>query len=148
MLELADQYRWIFYVFVFVAMAFGIANALLMAVYERIREFGVLRSLGLKARRLVALVLIESLLLTLVGTAIGLGVGVLAVLWLGNVGIDLSFFSHALREYGIGVRMYPALQPMDLIAPVELAVGTALIAALWPALKAARLNPAEALRHV
>lgn len=147
-LSMTDEIRWIFYGFVFVAMAFGIANALLMAVYERIREFGVLRSLGLRARRLVVLVLLESLLLTLVGTFVGLGVGVAVVAWIGEVGIDLSLFSEALRELGIGVRVYPALDPLDIVAPIALAGGTAAVAAVWPALKAARLHPAEAVHHV
>jgi ABC-type lipoprotein release transport system permease subunit len=147
-LSMTDEIRWIFYSFVFVAMAFGIANALLMAVYERIREFGVLRSLGLRARRLVVLVLLESLLLTLVGTFVGLAVGFAVVAWIGEVGIDLSLFSEALRELGIGVRVYPALDPLDIVVPIAFAGGTAAVAAVWPALKAARLRPAEAVRHV
>lgn len=148
MLSVTEQYRWIFYVFIFVAMAFGIANALLMAIYERTRELGVMRSLGLRARRLVALVLLESLMLTLVGTFLGLGSGAALVLWLGTVGIDLGYFAAALNELGVGVRVYPALSTYDLVFPVGLAAATATVAALWPALKVARLRPAEALRHV
>ena len=148
MLELMGTFRWVFYAVVFVAMAFGIANVLLTAVYERIREFGVMRSLGLQARRLIALVLLESMLLTVAGTLVGLGTGIPVVLWLGEVGIELAAFSDALRDYGIGVRMYPAVELADVVVPVTLAVVTAAVSALWPALKAARLRPAEALRHV
>ena len=148
MLELMGTFRWVFYAVVFVAMAFGIANVLLTAVYERIREFGVMRALGLQARRLIALVLLESVLLTVAGTLVGLGIGIPVVLWLGEVGIELAAFSDALRDYGIGVRMYPAVELADVVVPVTLAVVTAAVSALWPALKAARLRPAEALRHV
>ena len=148
MLDLMSNVRWIFYAVVFVAMAFGIANVLLTAVYERIREFGVMRALGLQARRLIALVLLESLLLTVAGTLVGLGIGIPVVLWVGEVGLEISAFSDALRDYGIGVRMYPAVELADVAVPVTLAVVTAVISALWPALKAARLRPAEALRHV
>ncbi len=148
MLGIMDQFSWILYAVVFVAMAFGIANALLMAVYERIREFGVLRSLGLQARRLVVLILLEALLLTLFGTVIGLALGMGVVGWLGETGIDLTIFSEALQEYGMGTTLYPEVRREDLLAPIRLAVITALLAALWPAIKVYRLRPAEALRHV
>ena len=65
-----------------------------------------------------------------------------------RVGLDLSMFSDALRAYGIGNVMYPSLDLDDIIAPILLAAGTALIAATYPAVKAARLKPAEAVRHV
>lgn len=146
MLNLASSTSWIFYGVIFVAMAFGIANALLMSIYERMREFGVLRSLGLGARRLVALVLMESLLLTFLGTALGFLVGWPLITWLGRVGIDMTRFSSALESYGIGTTIYLRVDATDLIWPIGLAGATALLAALWPALKAARLRPAEALR--
>jgi ABC-type lipoprotein release transport system permease subunit len=139
---------WVIYGMVFVGMAFGIANALLMAVYERIREFGVLRSLGLPASRLLALVLLESILLTLSGVALGLAFGVTLVLWLGHVGIDLSSLADGLEAYGIGTTVHLELRWGDLGSPIGIALVTALVAALWPAWKAVRLRPAEALRHV
>ncbi|MCP4005725.1 MAG: ABC transporter permease [bacterium] len=148
MLDMMDQMSWVMYAVVFVGMAFGIANALLMAVYERIREFGVLRSIGLKGGRLVWMILLEALILTLAGTVLGLLGGLGLVGWLGEVGLDLSMFSEALGELGVGNIMYPTVRPRDLVAPVCLAILTALVAALWPAIKAYRLRPAEALRHV
>lgn len=148
MLALMANTAWIIYAAVFVAMAFGIANALLMMVYERIREFGVLRALGLQARALLALVLLESILMTLAGTALGLAVGVPIVLWLGRVGIDLSRFAAGLTEFGIGTRIYTRIDPVDIGLPIAVALGTAVLAALWPAWKAVRLRPSEAIRHV
>jgi ABC-type lipoprotein release transport system permease subunit len=148
MLDLMASTAWIAYAMMFAGMAFGIANALLMSVYERIREFGVLRSLGLPARQLVWMVLIESLLLTLGGALLGLGLGVSAVWLMGRVGVDLAGFSGGLSQLGVGATVYPRLEALDLVSPLGLALGTALLAAIWPAWKAASLRPAEALRHV
>ncbi|MCE2390420.1 MAG: ABC transporter permease [Proteobacteria bacterium] len=148
MIELMDQFSWVFYAVVFAAMAFGIANALLMSVYERIREFGLLRSMGLRGSRILLLVLVESFLLTGLGTGIGLGLAVPLVAWLGEVGIGMGWFSQALGEYGFSDRIYPELRPGDFPEPIGMAAATALLAGLWPALRAARLRPAEALRHV
>ena len=148
MIELMDQYSWVFYAVVFLAMAFGIANALLMSVYERIREFGLLRSLGLRGRHILLLVLAESFLLTGLGTLIGLALAVPLVAWLGEVGIGLGWFSQALAEYGFADRIYPELRAHDFPEPIGMAAVTALLAGLWPAIRAARLRPAEALRHV
>ena len=146
MLEFVAVTYPMFYGVVFVAMAFGIANALMMSVYERIREFGVMRSLGLDSRRLVALVLLESLVLTLAGTALGLGIGLPLVEWLSRVGIDMRGFSSALEGLGIGTTIYPVVDAEDVVTPIGLALVTGLLAALWPALKAVRLRPAQALR--
>jgi ABC-type lipoprotein release transport system permease subunit len=148
MLGLMADMTWIIYGAVFVAMAFGIANALLMMVYERIREFGMLRALGLQSSRLLALVLLESIVMTVVGTLLGLAVGVPIVLWLGEVGIDLKSFAEGLTEFGIGTTVYTRIEPRDVVLPVVVALITAVLAALWPAWKAVRLRPAEAIRHV
>ncbi|MEX2208299.1 MAG: ABC transporter permease [Myxococcota bacterium] len=148
LLGLMADMTWVIYGAVFVAMAFGIANALLMMVYERIREFGMLRALGLQSSRLLALVLLESIVMTVAGTLIGLAVGVPIVLWLGEVGIDLTRFADGLTEFGIGTTVYTRIERRDLILPVVVALITAVLAALWPAWKAVRLRPAEAIRHI
>ncbi len=148
MLGLMAQMTWIIYGAVFVAMAFGIANALLMMVYERIREFGMLRALGLQSDRLLALVLLESILMTLVGTMLGLAVGLPLVSFLGTVGIDLSSFAEGLTEFGIGTTVYTHIERRDIVLPIVVALITAVVAALWPAWKAVRLRPAEAIRHI
>jgi ABC-type lipoprotein release transport system permease subunit len=147
MLDQINSVGWIFYGVVFVAMAFGIANALLMSVYERTREFGVLRALGLPARRLVALVMLESALLTLSGSALGLGIGAGGVAWLGARGLDLAIFSAALRQFSVGTTIYPRIGAADVLSPLVLALVTAGVAALWPALRLVRLRPAQALRR-
>ena len=148
MLDLMANTAWIVYGAVFLAMAFGIANALLMMVYERIREFGMLRALGLQARRLLALVLLESILMTVAGTLFGLALGVPIVLWIGHVGLDLSRFAAGLTEFGISTTIYARIEPRDVALPIVVALITAVLAALWPAWKAARLRPAEAIRHI
>ncbi len=148
MLDLMANTAWVAYAMMFAGMAFGIANALLMSVYERIREFGVLRSLGLPAWRLVCLVLLESLLLTLGGALVGVVLGVSAVWFLGRVGVDLASFTGGLSQLGVGSTIYPRLETLDLVSPLGLALATALLAAAWPAWKAARLRPVEAVRHV
>ncbi len=147
MLEVAASTSWIFYGVIFVAMAFGVANVMLMAVFERVREFGVMRSLGLRPRWLVVLIAAESLLLTLLGTAAGLSLALPLALWLGRVGLDMSAFSAALEGTGIGTRIYFRMLPGDVANAVALAGVTALLAALWPALKVTRMSPAQALRH-
>jgi ABC-type antimicrobial peptide transport system permease subunit len=145
--DLFDQMGWFVYGAVFVAMAFGIANVLLMSVYERIREIGILMAIGMGPRRLVVGIVIESLLLTLLGVGIGLAVGVLSV-WLLRDGIDLSRWAEGLTAYGIGTKIVPVIRSKDLIIPALVAVATAVFASLWPALRAVRIRPADAVRHV
>jgi ABC-type lipoprotein release transport system permease subunit len=145
--DLFDQMGWYVYGAVFVAMAFGIANVLLMSVYERIREIGILLAIGMGPRRLVVGIVIESLLLTLLGVVIGLAVGVLSV-WLLRDGIDLSRWAEGLTAYGIGTKIVPVIRTKDLVIPTLVAIVTAVLASLWPAIRAVRIRPADAVRHI
>ena len=142
-----DQSAWWVYAAVFVAMAFGIANVLLMAVYERIREIGVLTAIGMRPQRLVAMILAESLVLAVLGLALGLGAA-FATAWALRDGIDLSAYAEGLNAYGIGTRIVPVIRSQDVATPVGVALVTALLASLWPALHAVRIRPADAVRRV
>jgi putative ABC transport system permease protein len=145
--EIFDSVGWYVYAAIFVAMVFGIANVLLMAVFERIREIGILMAIGMRPRRLLAMILAESVILTAVGLGLGYGVAVAAVAALHN-GIDLSFWASGLTAVGIGTRIVPVIRSYDVVIPIGIALLTAVIASLWPALRAARLRPAEAVRYV
>ena len=145
--ESFDLVAWTVYGAVFVAMAFGIANVLLMAVYERTRELGVMMALGMKRGRVVALMTAESLLVTMVGVVIGFGVSWAVLFWLQD-GIDFGGYSESLRSLGAGTRIVPQLRSSDLVVPVVVALVVSLLASSWPALRAARSKPGDALRHV
>ncbi len=147
MIKIFDEMGWIMYAAIFIAMAFGIANVLLMSLCERIREIGIVLSLGMPPARLVASLMVESLILTLVGVAFGLVVGLLGV-WALSDGIDLSAWADGLDAYGMSPVIVPVVRSSDLAQPLAIAVFTAIFASLWPAVRAVRIRPAEAVRHV
>jgi ABC-type lipoprotein release transport system permease subunit len=146
LVDFAEQSAVFVYLAIFVAMAFGIANVLLMAVFERVREIGVMMAVGLSRRRLVVTIMAESVFVTFVGVITGFAVALATVAALQD-GIDLSYFSEGLTAYGVGSRIVPVLRVEDFTMPGAVALVTAAVASAWPALRAVRLRPAEAVRH-
>ncbi len=142
-----DSMAWIIYAAVFIAMAFGIANVLLMAVFERTREIGMMRAVGMSPMRVVAMVVLESAFVTTLGLLLGVLLALLGI-WLLGDGIDISAWADSLDEYGIESVLRPALRRHDLIAPIAIGAITALVSSFWPALRAGRARPADALRRL
>ena len=147
MITMFDSIGWVIYAAIFIAMAFGIANVLLMSVLERTREIGVLLAIGMPPARMVAIVVAESLVLVLLGVALGFAIGFAGIYGLRD-GVDLSAFSEGLRQFGVPTRLVPVARSGDVVAPLWVASTTAVVASLWPALRAVRTRPAEALRRV
>jgi ABC-type lipoprotein release transport system permease subunit len=147
MVETMDSMGWIVYAAVFIAMAFGIANVLLMAVFERTREIGMMRAVGMSRGKVVRMVVLESAFVTALGLALGVALGAVGVWGLGD-GIDLSRWASSIDAYGIQPVLTPALRTRDLVAPVAIGGVTAVISSFWPALRAARAKPADALRQL
>jgi putative ABC transport system permease protein len=126
--------------------ALGILNTALMSVFERTREIGTMRAVGTRRSRVVALFLLEGLLLGVAGALFGGLLGAGLVRFFSVYGIPA--FSEAQRYHYGGDRLYPALAWGDLASVGALMIGVSVLACLGPALMAARLRPAEALRHV
>jgi ABC-type lipoprotein release transport system permease subunit len=92
------------------------------------------------------MIVIESILVTALGLLIGFAVAFVSVASL-HEGIDLSRFSAGLTAYGIGTRIVPVLRFEDFLVPTAVALLTAVIASAWPALRAVRFRPADAVRQ-
>jgi putative ABC transport system permease protein len=139
----------IFSIIILVIAGIGILNLLLMAVYERTREIGLLGALGLKPRQVAALFLLEGTLIGVVGTGAGVLIGLVLNGTLGQVGMDYSQFA-GVTEYMalISGRIYPTLGLEKLLGRALPVVVIATLAAVAPALESARREPAEALHYV
>jgi ABC-type lipoprotein release transport system permease subunit len=136
-------------VVIFIA-SIGILNLMLMAVFERTREMGVLAALGMKGRQVMGLFLLEGSLIGAVGAVIGSAIGLLLIALMGSVGLDFSKMTTGLGEVGVLMsgRLYPTITAVDLIIRAIIVVVIAAIASLYPAWQAARKEPAQALHHV
>ena len=138
----------IIYLVLVLVVGFGIANTFLMAYLERIHEFGVLLSLGMKPRQVGVLVYAESVLLTLCGIAVGLVVGSLFVLYFHQTGIDFGEASQELMaEYGMSSVVHPILSSLVIGRSCLIVLVVSLLLAVYPAYRASRLEPVEALQH-
>lgn len=146
-LDLSDGFIYIWYVVVFVAMGFGIVNTTLMAIFERMREFGILKSLGMKPGWIIREVLTESCLLLAFGCLIGSAGGLLSVLLLSRQGIDLSAMAAGAEFAGMSRVIYPDIMLQDFFMANGVVVALGLVVSLYPAIKAARFKPVEALAY-
>jgi ABC-type lipoprotein release transport system permease subunit len=147
-IQLFDTMMYIFFAIVFITVIFSITNTLIMAIMERFHEIGVMKSLGTKPSMIFWIIMSEAANLGLVGLTAGtvLGVGLTALL--GVKGIDFAVFNESMRLWGTGSVIYPAIKAMDIVAAGGIVLATTAIAALYPALKAARIRPLEALHFV
>lgn len=146
-LGMMDSFVVIWYVVVFVAMGFGIVNTTLMAVFERIREYGLLKSLGLKPWGIIKGVMAESFYLLLIGAALGNALGLATVWALSFHGIDLTALSQGAEFFGMGRVIYPEAHIKDIITANLVVFILGMVVCLYPAVKAARFTPVEALAH-
>jgi putative ABC transport system permease protein len=114
--------------------AIAVMNTMIMAVFERTREFGILRAVGWRGSRIVRLVLTEALFLCLVAAVAGTILGVLA--------------TRAVMQIDeVQGLLEPRYTPDVFVRAVLIAAGVGLVGALYPAFRAVRLSPMEALRH-
>jgi putative ABC transport system permease protein len=147
-IEFFRESMYILLLIIGIAMAFGIVNTLLMAIMERIREFGIMMALGVRPWKILRLVVTESILLCLCGIVLGSLLSYLLVLYLGNKGLNLSVFSKSLESFGIGHLIYPYLTIVMILLGAITILIMGFLASLYPGYKASRLRPVEALRYI
>jgi putative ABC transport system permease protein len=138
-----------FSIFMMIIVGIGILNLLLMAIYERTREIGLLAALGLKPRQISWLFILEGTMMGLVGVVFGVALGLLFNLLFGRIGWDFSQFS-SLTSYTalISGKIYPTLGLEKLPMRVLTVLIIASLAALYPAVEASHSEPAKALHYV
>jgi putative ABC transport system permease protein len=144
--EMGDQMMYIFLIIILLALVFGITNTMLMGVLERVRELGVLKALGMKGGRMFAMILLETSVLSLIGGLVGIAAGAGTIGMFAQVGIDLTIVSEGLAEFGMENIVYPALAWHAYLNVTALVILTAVVSAVYPGLKAVRLNPVQAIR--
>ncbi len=145
-LEMYKQALYLIAGIIAVALIFGIVDTMLMSVMERTHEFGISMAIGMSNRKIFTMVMIEALYLAVIGTSIGLAASYGALSSLSHSGWDLSMFSASLKSLGVGSIIYPVLETSSVIQTVLVIPLVTLLAAVYPALKAIRLQPVEAIR--
>ena len=127
--------------------ATGIMNTVVMAAFERIREIGALRALGMQVHGVVALFVAEALIIGLVGAAAGCALGA-AFLTSWPDGLDFSkLTSEGGMAMSVSAVIYFQLRTIHLVSAFAIGLGMTLLAALYPSIKFSRLPPAEAMRR-
>jgi len=143
-----DQMMYIIIGIILLALMFGIINTMLMAVLERQREFGMLMAIGMNKPRVFVMIVLESVMLTCAGIPAGMLFTSLTVGSLAKHGIDLSSFSQALSQYGFSNIIYPVLKQSMFVPVILMTALTAILSAIYPAIKALRFKPAEAIHKI
>ncbi|MCP4112507.1 MAG: ABC transporter permease [Desulfobacteraceae bacterium] len=147
-IALFDSMMYVFFGIIFITVVFSIANTLIMAIMERFREIGVMKSIGTRPLWIGSMVLFEAINLGAVGLIAGTVMGGSVTLLLSITGIDFSFFMDSVRSLGMGHIIYPALKSMDIIVCTFIVFTTTIIAAVYPAVKAAMIKPLDALHYI
>ena len=148
-IELDDAFFYIIVLILFVVISVGILNTVMMSVFERVREFGVMMALGTKPRQVVRLVVQEAGVLAVLGAALGTLLGSASTLVFAYTGIDLSGYAAGASALGITTTvMHPELMAGNLVFSGLSVMAVVVLVSFYPAIKAAGLKPVEAIRHI
>ena len=139
-------YYFIFIGIIMLALAFGIINTMLMTILERAKELGMLMAIGMNRIRVFNMIMLETIFLTLVGAVGGMLSGWMIIKALGKTGIHFSSWGEGFEAMGFAAIVYPVVTPDLFVFITIMVIFTAIISSIWPARKALRLNPIEALR--
>src|SRR6056297_481597 len=148
MTQASGSYMFYIMIVILFALAFGILNTMTMAIFERMRELGMLMAIGMNKLRVFTMIMLESVMLTLTGAAVGIFVGYLTVNYFNKNGLDLTAIGgDSFEIWGYEALVYPYVNPEEYLYVMFLVIATALLAAIYPALKALKLVPGEVVRE-
>lgn len=146
--EMYGRMLYVLLTIIMTALVFGIVNTMLMAILERMRELGMLMAIGMTKIRVFFMVLVETIYLSIVGAPLGLLAGWLTISYYRNVGVDLTNYSEGLEAFGYSSILYPYVEVNTYLVVSIGIVFTAVLGAIYPAWKAIKLNPVEALHKI
>jgi len=144
MLNMMDGFVLVWIIIIFLALSFGLVNTLAMAVFERTREIGLIQALGMRPGMIVYQILLESLLLLLIGLSIGNVFAVGTIIPLES-GMDVSAVAEGMAMMGASSMLYPNLTLDDMIIANVVVIVLGTLTAIFPAWRAARLDPVQAI---
>ena len=144
--DFIEQIYAVFMALILAALAFGIVNTMLMAVLERTRELGMLMAIGMNRRKIFIMIMLESIFLSIVGGFAGMAVSEVVIAITGKTGINLMKYSEGMEAMGYSAHLYPTIDAQFFITTTILIVLTGIISAVYPARKALKLNPVEAIK--
>ena len=147
MLKMMDGFMIVWAVVIFLALSFGLVNTLVMAVFERVREIGLMMALGMKPASILGQIIIESMLLLVIGLAIGDLLAWATIVPLED-GIDISVVAEGMEWFGASSMLYPSLYTKDLVMSNLVVIVLGFLASLSPAWRASRYEPVDAITKV
>jgi len=145
--EYMTIYNYFLIALILAALAFGIVNTMLMAIMERTKELGMLAAIGMNRKRIFSMIMIETVFLTIIGAVVGLAINYGIISHLSKTGIDLTKqMGEAFEAIGYDSMIYPEMGLNYYIGITLLVIFAAILSSIYPAIKAIKLNPAEAVR--
>ena len=147
MMKVMDGFVLVWMVVIFLALSFGLVNTLMMAIFERVREIGLMRALGMRPSAIVYEILVESLMLLALGLLVGNILAISTIIPLKS-GIDVSVVAEGMEMMGASSMLYPVLQLSDVVLANAVVIVLGILTSLLPAWRASQYRPVEALGRI
>ncbi|MBW7997061.1 MAG: ABC transporter permease [Candidatus Glassbacteria bacterium] len=145
-IDMFDSFIWVFYLIIYLAMAFGVINIMLMAVMDRTRELGVMRAVGTTPGQVMVMVMLEAALLGVAGIIVGGGAAWLLNGYLSVNGLNLAKWAGAMEYMGLGSVIHPHIEPLEWLVSFLSAEAAVVVSSIWPAWRSARVEPVKAIQ--
>ncbi len=147
-LSMIDSFMEIFILIFMFGFAFVLLNSILMSVFERTREIGIVRAMGSPGDVIMLTVIVESVLLGLIGAIAGILASAIIILPLNKVGMSFTMFARGMeRMGGSGTLFYPSMNLDDIVSGITVVFVMSFVSAIYPAWKAIRMTPVNAIYH-
>jgi putative ABC transport system permease protein len=147
MVAMMNQFSYILVLIILLALAFGIVNTMLMVIMERIHELGMLMAIGMNRRRVFLMIMLETVFMSVTGALAGILVSALTIALTARRGINFAAWAEGMESMGYSAHVYPFVENSFYIYIGIMVIMAAMLASLWPARKALKLQPADAIRE-